>query len=470
MAANDTNAKGNERAHIDSAARKSTSRNSDAQTGPNRALFIGTWITIGVVSLVWWCVEGQGTLRRIVLIGGLSLAAFMVGGLIGFLFSSHGEETDTIGKVRDWVIGGITTLTIAKAGAIKDTITTFAADAGHNEFAIAFGAAVAYAALGFFFMYFLRELYFNVELAKSRLERGELEGTRQQVDQLVKTFQIKLPPSILTGGDDVSDITNDENKQAAEELEDQLSSPEVKTFLTEVDNSLNAGSDLDWDIISKVAYIHYYRTYFEKEDSKVNQARLALHWIRRALLLNPHHVDLTTKYADMLATTGDHLGAVNILEGMVHQPEAPLMVRQWLGYFLLYVPHRAADAIRYSNTYRELVGEDTDSLFNIACAYAQAYCEGPGAEPGLENLKDNHDRALDVLRSALQREPAYASVVLAKWIAKGESFECFAKDPKFLELVTPKNPSGTPSDPGASPASGSPATPGTAATQEPEKS
>jgi tetratricopeptide (TPR) repeat protein len=399
-----------------------------------RSAFISIWIAIGILSLVWWGFESRGCTRRFVLAAGLSLASFMVGSLIGFLFSSHGEEADTIGKVRDWVIGGITTLSIAKAGAIKDTITTFAADKGPNEFAIAFGGAVAYAALGFCFMYFTRELFLNPVLAESRRTRGIIEGTLQ-VSQVVKASMFKLPASILTGGDDVSDITNPGYKEAAKELKGRLDSDEVKAFLDQVNSAVADGTNLDWDTVSKAAYIQYYRTYFTEDDSKVAQARLAVEWILRALQLNPHHVDLTTKYADMLAIAGDQLGAVSILERMVHQPDAPLMVRQWLGYYLLFVPHRAADAIRYSNDYRALVGEDTDSLFNIACAYAQAYCEGPGAEPGLENRDDNHAQALDFLRQALQKEPDYADVVRTKWTARGESFECFAADPQFLALV-----------------------------------
>ncbi|HLW84339.1 MAG TPA: hypothetical protein VKR60_03935 [Candidatus Sulfotelmatobacter sp.] len=412
----------------------STTHASSGNTSAKRSTFILLWIALGVVSLAWWGFESTGNLRRFVLAAGLSLASFMLGGLIGFLFSSHGEEADTIGKVRDWVIGGITTLTIAKAGAIKDTIVTFAAGPGPNEFAIAFGGAVAYAALGFCFMYFLRELYLNPVLAETRRVRGIIEGT-VQIDQVVKVSMIKLPASILTGGDDVSDITNPEYKEAAQELKGRLDSDDVKAFLDQVNSAVADGTNLDWDIVSKVAYIQYYRSYFADDDKKVAQARLAAEWIQRALLLNPHQVDMTTKYADMLAVAGDHQGAVSILERMVHQPDAPLVVRQWLGYYLLFVPHRAADAIRYSNEYRTLVGDDTDSLFNIACAYAQAYCEGPGAEPGLENSDDNQAKALDFLRQALLKEPDYASVVRAKWTAKGESFECFAADPQFLQLV-----------------------------------
>src|SRR5579859_5003202 len=311
--------------------------------------FLTTWAVIGAVSFAWWLFESQGEVKRFILAAGLSVASFMVGSLIGFLFSSHIEEADTIGKVRDWVIGGVTTLTIAKAASIKATITTFAAkDASNNEFAIAFGGAVAYAALGFLFMYFMRELYFNPRLATSRRERGIIEGTRQ-VEQVVKSFQIKLPAEILTGGSSVDDITNDANKQAAKDLRDKLFSDEVKTFLDGVNESLDGGASLDWDVVSKVAYIQYYRTYFtDKDDDRLVQARCALDWIQRALLLNPHSADMTTKYADMLSVTKDFAGAVSVLERMLRQPDSPLVVRQWLGYYLLFVPKRLADSVRYS--------------------------------------------------------------------------------------------------------------------------
>ncbi len=397
-----------------------------------------TWLGIGLASVAWWAFESQGNLRRFILMGGLSLAAFTVGSMIGFLFSSHSEqEKDTIAKVRDWVIGGVTTLTITKASSIIKTINTFAMDTnakdpGGNEYAIAFGAAVAYAGLGFLFMFFLRELYYNPRLAMSRKESADIESGQAEVVQ--KNISIKLPPNILTGGDSVSDITNAANRQAAEDLKGDLYLSQVTDFLQKMQDAADSGGDVDVDNATKAANIHYYRTYFEEAD-KAGQARRALMWIQRVLLFNPHNPDMTTKYADMLAVIHDYAGAINILQKMVTQADAPLMVRQWLGYFLLFIPGHAAEAIRYSQEFRQLVGEDTDALFNIACAYAQAFCAKPGAEPGLEDQPLDHQKALDFLKLALQREPDYAEKVRTNWIKPGESFECFAQDPDFQKLV-----------------------------------
>jgi len=401
-----------------------------------------TWIAIGTVSVAWWIIAAQQLRWRLVLVVGLSLSSFMVGCLVGFLFTSYGEETGTVGKIRDWLIGGIAGLTIAKAGAIKGLLLTFAAGPGPSEFALTVSSAVVYAILGFFFMFFQRELILNVLLAQTRAERGRIEGTRQ-VGQIIKSFLVKLPASILSGVDDIEQIS-DVNKQEADRLRGILYSDEVKAFLDQAE-AASAQGDLDWDIVSKVAYIQYYRTYFEKDD-KVGQAKRAIEWITRALFMNPQHADFTMKYADMLATEEDYEGAVSILEKLVLQNDAPVAVRQWLGYFLLYIPARVGESIKYSDQYYRLM-KDNDALFNLACAYAQAYCQGTELEPSLSKSRDNsRENALRYLEEALKGEPEYAEVVRTKWISKGESFDCFASDEQFLKIVGSGNKVASPTE------------------------
>jgi tetratricopeptide (TPR) repeat protein len=365
-----------------------------------------------------------------VLIVALSLASFMVGCLVGFLFTSYGEEAGTVGKIRDWLIGGITGVTIAKAAALKGLLTAFQATPGTGEYALTVSAAVVYATLGFFFMFFQRELVLNVLLAEGRAQRGRIEGTKQ-AGQVVKSFLLKLPASLLSGVDDVDDISA-VDKDEAKNLRHLLYSDEVKAFLQQADAALIDGGGLDWDVISKVAYIHYYRTYFENKDEKAAQARRAIDWITRALVINPQHADFTMKLADMMSVIGEYDSAVTILERLVRQPDAPIVVRQWLGYFLLNVPGRLRDAVRYSEEYSNLVGEDTDSLFNLACAYAQGFCENV-SDLGPPN--ESYRKALDYLRQALKKEPDYAETVRTKWIEKGESFACFVSDKEFRSLV-----------------------------------
>jgi hypothetical protein len=129
------------------------------------------WIVIAV-SIVWWSVAGQWSLRRTVLLVDVSMASFMVGCLVGFLFTSYGEEVSTLGKIRDALIGGILALTVAKTSAITGILTAFAAGPGPSEFSYVAGSSAVYFALGFFFMFFGRELGLNVLLARSRAERA----------------------------------------------------------------------------------------------------------------------------------------------------------------------------------------------------------------------------------------------------------------------------------------------------------
>ena len=169
------------------------------------SIVIITLIIIGVFSIFWWSVIGEWSVHRAVLLASLALAAFIVGSLIGFFFSSYGkDESATIGKIRDWLIGGIVALTVVKASSIKDLLIYFAynpagtGDPARGEFALAIGTAIFYTGLGFFFMYFERELFFNVLLAESRAQREKLEGS-QETGKVIQHFLLRLPASMLTG-------------------------------------------------------------------------------------------------------------------------------------------------------------------------------------------------------------------------------------------------------------------------------
>ena len=145
---------------------------SDEPKKPKFPWTTATWLTIAIVSVVLWIIASQGSLERGVLLVGLSLASFMIGCLVGFLFTSYGEEIGTVGKVRDWLIGGIAGLTIANATALKALLGKFAVGPNPSEFPLMASAAIFYVGLGFFFMFFQRELILNVVLAEKRSERG----------------------------------------------------------------------------------------------------------------------------------------------------------------------------------------------------------------------------------------------------------------------------------------------------------
>lgn len=387
-----------------------------------------TWVLAAALTIVWLPLASEFSLVRFVSLVWLSLAAFMVGAVVGFLFSSYGEENSTLGKIRDWLIGGITALTVAKASSIQTALTLFAVGNDRIEVAFADGAAIYYAGLGFFFMFFQRELILNVLLARSRAERVQVEGS-QEAGHVIQRLLVQLPPSLLTGVDYIDEIP-DLNEAQVKELRDLLYSPDVDKFLQEATELANTGK-LDWDTVSKAAYISYYRTYFER-DGEAEKDR-ALQWITRALNMNPMHVDLTMKYAEMLGTKEEYIAAVAVLERLVTRPEAPLLVREWLGYYLRFLPNRLDDSIRHSQAYHELFPDESDSLFNMAYAYAAKYCEdikklGAGAPSA------NRNSALSVLTAALREQPQMKEIIRTKWLQQ-KQFACLAQDPELRALV-----------------------------------
>ena len=374
------------------------------------------------------------------MIATLSGASFMAGALLGFLFTSYKEEASTVGKIRDWLIAGATGATLSqlidKETSLKHLLGTFSADPGPNAYALVVGTAIIYSGLGFFCMFFARELIFNIRLAQSRAERGRLEGTTQ-AGLVTQQLLLTLPVNILYGVADIEDIVQF-RKSEAEKLRERLYSPDVQRFLDEATSLVSVGGISDWDVISKVANLHYYRIYFEKGAKKEYQAELALEWIQRALVINPVHVDLTMKYVDTLGILDRPDEAIAVLERIERTPEAPAYARQWLGYYLLDIPSRIDDAIRYSEAYHALFPDESDSLFNVAYGYGEKYCAELCSAGLTEKLDSaNRKQALTFLRDALRQQPEFAETVRTKWVEKGKGFECLSNDTEFRALVGP---------------------------------
>ena len=389
-----------------------------------------TWLSITAASMAFWLLMGQLSVWRSVLVVALSLASFSVGSIAGFLFTSYGEESATVGKVRDWLIGGLTGLTIAKISSIKAILLTFAAAPGPQEFAITIGVCCTYLGLGFFFMFFQRELILNVLLAESRAQRSRIDGTNH-AGLVTQKLLAAFPPSLLSGIDDIDDLVQKEDPEA-EKLKSLLYSEDVETFLKEAEDATKSGQNLDWDVISKVAYLQYYRTYFEKGDKKDRQEETADEWLLRALLMNPRHADLTAKRADVSGMMKNYSEAVAILERLIQSPEAPAYVEQWLGYFLLFLPGREHDAIKYSDDYHARFPDESDSLFNSACAFAQLYCkEIKDCKMSADLSSEFRRKALEKLREGLLIEPEFAETVRNKLTEPGDSFDCMSTDSEF---------------------------------------
>lgn len=392
-----------------------------------------TWIGIALASVLWWSIAGQRNGQRFVLLVAASLGAFAIGCAAGFLFSSYGDETNTIGKVRDWLIGGITGLTLAKvqSGALQRLLTPFCVSGSSSEYALVLSMVVTFTGVGFFFMFFQRELIVNVLLAQSRAERGRIEGT-VQTGVIIGSISRQLPTKLMSGVQDAEEVLD-----AAEvkSLHDSLFSPDVDEFLKNVEDAQSKGASLDWDVVSKTAYVYYYRSYFDESQRDAYVAK-ALPWITRALVQNPTHVDMAMKQADMLSAAGDDDGAISVLQALVRRPEAPVVVKQWLGHFMVFRPELLHDAIRYSKEYLEEFPHDADGWANLAAAYARLYAlelRELGKEHDFESEKRRC--AIEAFRRAIECDPDYRDYARTKLMEPGKSFEVFKNDREFNALL-----------------------------------
>jgi tetratricopeptide (TPR) repeat protein len=410
---------------------------------PKTSLFF--FFAVLPASLWWWYYLGlcksqaelcQG--RRMMLVA-LSLASFMVGCLAGFVFTSYGEETGTVGKIRDWLIGGITGVTFVElfkgdGGVFGSLLHRFTVPPGSdNDFALTVSVAVVYLSLGFLFMFFQRELILNVVLAKSRAERGELDGTRQ-TGLAIQKLLAQLPPSILAGVTDIGE-TDRVSKDEVQELSNTLYSDDVSTFLKQAENAAKNGVPLEWDTVYKVANVQYYRSYFAPDNQKSSQVRKALEWIRRALAMNPLHADLTMKCADMLGADGQSDAAIAVLEALRVRPEAPAVVEQWLGYYLRSIPSRADEAIKHSNRFLSFFPDDPDTAFNLAYAYGVKYCAAmkSGSQADAAAI-ESRNSVLRFLDKGLNAYPEFGAKV-AQWRSQDRGLACFSEDADFKKLL-----------------------------------
>ena len=395
------------------------------------------WWIVGVIaSIYWWHVAGDNRADQSISIVALSVSSFVLGLLFGFVFTTFGEELSTIGKVRDWLIGGVTGIAVSQiidnGGFVKRLLLKFVEpQTPATEFAIICGTATVYFGGGFLFMFFQRELVINKLLAKSRSERDQLSGTID-AGLTIRRLQIRVPLSILSG---VSEIDSVLDKDALLALRKELYSDMITEFLKQADDAMTKGVGLDWDTVSKVANIYYYRASFDKvadssDDCNIKKAML---WITRALTINPLHADLTMKYAATLTFDKQYRAAVVELQRLKDRADAPSLVRQWLGLYLLYLPGHTLQAIKYSQQYIDLYPEDSDAYANLACGYGQLHAAAlkENDDAGAES---NRREALKALRIAVKRKPSFAA--RAHRLTKdGEDFQSFADDPEFVQIV-----------------------------------
>jgi tetratricopeptide (TPR) repeat protein len=399
-----------------------------------------SFIAVAGCSILFWVVLGRTGWSPALFIT-LSLASFMIGCVVGFLLTSYGDEAANVGKVRDWLIGGLAGFAIAKFTFVRALLITFAGSPGPQAYALTVGVAVVFAALGFFTMYLVRELFWNVEFALGRKRRGLIEGNTL-AGVASRELLSALPPHVFSGAVWVDDWTVETKKSETDQTLKLLDSHTVKTFLEQAEDAANNGAPLDWDVVSKAAVLNYYLYYSVAPDLKEAQLQRAIDWVRRALIIYPSHVDLTAKYADLLNAKGLSIDAVILLRQLSSRPESPAYVIQWLSAYLLAIPGNEEESIKLSEKYLALVPSETDTYFNIARAYAALYNRrfdelGPSTGVALDaTLNSYRANVMDAMKKALDSQAAGDVQNSKDWIQKREVYARLLKDPEFKKLVS----------------------------------
>jgi tetratricopeptide (TPR) repeat protein len=392
------------------------------------------------VTLGWCYFLGAGSLERSSLAFTVCSASFATGGVLGFLFTIFGDEQEPFGKIRDAMIAlasGITGIGIAKAKDFAEVLGGIhifnSTSPGASPFSVLL--VITYFVAGFFFMYFLRKLHLNPALAEAgdAIDRLEMSG---QVSVVATRMTGRLSQSFLLGREIIEDIDELDHEEA-DRLRKDLFAEDVTQFLSACEEDVRGFLQMQPENVAMAARLHYYRVYFEKEntDARNLEEERALDWIYRALMRDPTNPDFQIKLADLLGMQGRYAEAVAIIERLEREATSPQYIQQWLGYFLLFIRGRESDAIKHSMSFHQRFPDESSALYNASCGFAQLY-EIELREKGLKEISDSENRhtSLRLLREAISEEPELAARA-KKHSEPSSSFESLASDPDFVKLT-----------------------------------
>jgi tetratricopeptide (TPR) repeat protein len=300
-----------------------------------------------VASILWWGIAGHWTMERSVAFIGVSMMSLSCGLLLGFLFSAYEGEQASVGKVRDWLIGAITGIVIAKAagggGEVYGLFAQFKPREGSEiDVPLLIATAVTYATAGFFLMYVMRELQLN----------PAFRAARKKADEIAKQTSVE------------TDAGTKADRRPAAEKKEQLA-PAASDLLKVVEEKNLAPQELTFEALVKTARAYY----------ATNDFATALGYLREANRLRPQDAEIATLLASALNESGKREEGVQILRRLADRGENVPAVYKILGYYLLWFPDELQDSVRYSMEYLKAVPNDSGAIFNLACAYAQLFGE-----------------------------------------------------------------------------------------------
>jgi|CXWL01.1.fsa_nt_gi tetratricopeptide (TPR) repeat protein len=368
------------------------------------------------LSLLFWVALGQHTGTPAVEFAAMSLAAFSLGSVLGFVFSSYEEEASSIGRVREWLLGGLGTLaladTFAGTGKVLLAISAFTPRtslACPQE--LSTSVFVTYFVVGFFSLFVLRKLEWNLKFTGGDCLR-QVETALRDFDML-KALQIEGKPPELS----------DRQKQAFDE------------FIRVTEDAIRKQALLPKEVPPKLARAYLYLGRF-KEAAELLEGEMALSPSR----------DAAVKLAQALIGLKKPIQAGAVL--LHYNGVDPNSTRVWrsLGYVLLWDEAKLDEAIAFGQKYGARYPGDGGALLNIACAFGQKYALArrrrrlnPDAEASQVPTSDEasfRESALGYLDQAIDADPSMRDVA-RNLVAEGDDFASLKDDVDFQKLVGP---------------------------------
>jgi len=362
-------------------------------------------VLLFLAGTVLWCgFASAWTLAAFVAFASVAAMSFAGGCAAGFVFSTYDEEAQSVGKVKDWILGALTGVAItelAKGGReIHRFFEQFKPEKGSaNSVAVMIAIAVAEFIAGFFLMYFNRELLLNPMLHKKRQE--------------LKKLVVEAAPA-LKAADEEAPVTK--KAEARADVAPAKDSESVEKLIEYVESNRLQPEDLSTPILTKVANAYYH----------VGQYAKAIPFFRRALVVSPQDAGAGLKLMVALGELGRYNEAVQIGRMLEERKLGIPLVYKLLGYYALWVDELLDDAVRYGSDYVRLVPKDSGGFFNLACAYAQLY--------GLRHRPEDRTRALENLEKAVSMDSGWKTRALE--LTKNDSFSSLANDPEFQPIVS----------------------------------
>lgn len=379
--------------------------------GPNgstvaRMSEAGIWNAFGFgaasISVILWALVGRFDAAAAARCAVVSGASFCVGTLIGFLLALGEKDDGSLVRVRDWLIGGVSTLTLAGLATGGDRLGGLLAHLSipdRLDRADIGGLIVIYGALGFFAMYVLRVTSWNIWFARKKrlaVEGAVIAGSLEQELPALEDFD---------PGDDL-------------ELPAPNEVPRLSSFVAEVRAAIQQGVSLP-------------------EETRWSAARAAVftgRYEEAVELLEPIAVSrgkLQVAATVWLAACYDKLNrrdqAARSLEKLLGNDAAPKRLKKWLGRYLLWVPQKYAEAEKLGEEYLQADPKDARAWLYLACARAQLF-----ASVAAENREKYKTTALDALETALKLDNSLRKEVLA---LIDEDFAELKDDRRFKKIV-----------------------------------